>query len=116
MSDASPYPEIPDHVWHNIGLAHELDAEYSNRPKQFQRTRIQSSLARKHFSCKAESDEFWQEYAEAIAEIESRLPNAPHDPTDEEKTNEILGLVPVGNSIVDSAGWRGTVLHGGGNQ
>jgi hypothetical protein len=116
MTDTSPYPEIPDHVWRNIGLAHELEAEYENRPRQFQKPRVQSSFARKHFSCRAEADEFWQEYGEAVNDIGARLPAGARVPTVEDQTNAILGLVPCGGSLVVKAGRGRTELHGGGSQ
>ena len=116
MSPTSPYPEIPDHVWRNIGLAHELEAEYENRPRQFQKPRVQSSLARKHFSCRAEADEFWQEYAEAVSGIEAQSPAGIPAPTIEDQTNAALGLVPCGGSLVVRAGRGRTELYGGGSQ
>lgn len=116
MEDKSPYPEIPDHVWRNLGLKNEIEAEYLNRPKQFKRVRAFGHAASMRFGPGA-AKVYWAEHAAALEYLDRLAPSKPPARNDYEDALVAAGFEFTGQSIVEPHQYCGrTVLHGGGSQ
>lgn len=121
MAQPSPYPEIPDHVWQNIGLKHELEAEYTTRPQQFRRkqeyARVRGHASRMRFGPGAAAV-YWAEHADALAKL--NCPPPPPKPPKPRRTwrdAQKEAAFDDGRSLVEPWQHVGrTVLHGGGSQ